>query len=543
MVACEVCGGTSRGIPSGETLNSMSESTNPKIDLDAKLEAEINEAMEEMDFESAFDHAAPPEELEFPDDVDAEAPEEQSGEHTSEAAQPRSAPGSSASSHDEQQASEAPRARANQDASATRPKRPRAQGTSSRPRRGVRLRTHAGSVMAIRGDDVLIELGPRSQGVCPISQFAEPPAVGSEHQFLIERVDPKDNVLILSLPGAVRKADWGTLDIGQTVEARCVGVIRGGLEMEVAGHKGFMPASHADIRHVKDVSVFLNEKMSCEVIQLDRRRGRMVLSRRKVLSRERKQKQRELIESLEPGATVTATIVSLQPYGAFADIGGIDGLIHVSDLSHDRIQHPSAVVKVGDEVQAKVLKVDTSQRPPKVSLGLKQLQTDPFEARLEEIKEGETISGRVTKLADFGAFVEVAPGIEGLVHISEIAWERIKTPGQILSQNQVISVKVLSVNKDERRISLSVKQTQERPAQPEHAPGSSGTPGSAGSPGPGGRGSGGGYGGGRGRGSNMFRGRDDQAGGNMQREVDPHLKKLRAALSKKFGDNLKGGIG
>lgn len=467
------------------------ESTNPKIDLEAKLEAEINEAMEELDFESSLDDAAPQLEAESPDDSPANS--EQAGDG--------SAPGETP----------APQAKPAQGKS----KRARPTGTSSRPRRGVRLRTHPGTVMAIRGDDVLIELGPRSQGVCPISQFSEAPAVGSEHEFLIERVDPKDNVLVLSLPGAVRKADWGTLDVGQIVEARCVGVIRGGLEMEVAGHKGFMPASHADIHHVKDVSVYLNEKFPCEVIQLDRRRGRMVLSRRKILNKERNEKRREVLKTLEAGATVSATIVSLQPYGAFADLGGVDGLIHVSDLSHDRIKHPQDVLKVGDVVQAKVLKIDTEQKPPKISLGLKQLQADPFEARLSEITEGETVSGRVTKLMDFGCFVELAPGIEGLVHISELAWEHIKVPSQVVKQDQVIQVKVLSVNKDDRRISLSLKQTTERPAQQEQQ-------------------------GGRGRGK---RGRDDYSGAGMTREVDPHVAKLRAALSKKFSENLKGGIG
>ena len=553
----------------------MSESNNPKLDLDAKLEAEINEALEELDFESTMESAAPPDEPGGEDDSDTASSD--TGDDDDQAATH-----ASVDEHEVSTPHAAPASRQSSSAStATRPRRAGARGTSSRPRRGVRLRTHAGTVMAIRGDDVLIELGPRSQGICPLSQFPAPPEIGSQHDFLIDRVDPKDNVLILSLPGAVRKADWGTLDVGQIIEARCIGVIRGGLEMEVGGHKGFMPASHADIRHVKDVSIFLNEKLQCEVIQLDRRRNKMVLSRRKILNRERKQKVRELLDTLQPGDTVQATIVSLQPYGAFADIGGLDGLIHVSDISHDRIHHPSAAVKVGDVVQAKVLKVDASQKPPKISLGLKQLQEDPFAKRLEEIIPGAVVTGRVTKLMDFGAFVEVAPGVEGLVHISEIAWERIKTPAQILAQDQVISVKVLNVNKEERRISLSLKQTLDRPEfQPAehggesaaHGGGGEGSEGRGqgrggangrGGHGQGGRGqgqggrgqgsggrgqgSGGGRpsGGGRGRsgGSNMFRGMDSEGSMNAQREVDPHLKKLRAALSKKFSDNLKGGIG
>jgi len=506
------------------------ESNNPKIDLDAKLEAEINEAMEEMDFESSLDAAAPA--LDADDGHDDEDSADDGGSTDA---------GSAQASHSSSGAA----------SKSSKPKPARGQRQSSRPRRGVRLRTHSGTVMAIRGDDVLIELGPRSQGICPISQFAEPPAIGSQHDFLIDRVDPKDNVLVLSLPGAVRKAEWGALAEGQVVEARCVGVIRGGLEMEVAGHKAFMPASHADIRHVKDVSIFLNEKMACEVIQLDRKRGRMVLSRRSILNRERKEKQREVLETLQPGITVTATIVSLQPYGAFADIGGIDGLIHVSDLSHDRIRHPQDVIKVGDQVQAKVLKVDDTQKPPKISLGLKQLQEDPFAAKLTDIVEGAVVNGRITKLMDFGAFVELTPGVEGLVHISEIAWERIKTPAQVLSKDQVVAVKVLGVNAEDRRISLSIKQTMDRPAHSEHTGEGDGSAGSEGrgygrgqgqGRGRGGQG-GGRSGGGRPRGSNMFRGRDDDAAGNLQREVDPHLKKLRAALSKKFGDNLKGGIG
>ncbi|MBU3729758.1 MAG: 30S ribosomal protein S1, partial [Phycisphaerales bacterium] len=251
----------------------------------------------------------------------------------------------------------------------------------------------SGRVMQVRDGDVLVEFGPKRQGVCPVAQFETPPEPGTEMEFMVERLDPFENVLILSRPGAVTRAEWGTLDIGQVVEARCVGVNRGGLEMEVAHHRAFMPAAHIDIRHIEDTSTLIGEKFPCMIIELKKERGRMVLSRRKVLERERDEKRKELLNSLKPGQRVTATIVSVQPYGAFADLGGIDGLIPIGQLAYEHIKHPSEVVNPGDVVELKVLRVEKAGKNSKVTLSRKGLMIDPVVTALESISAGSTVQG------------------------------------------------------------------------------------------------------------------------------------------------------
>jgi small subunit ribosomal protein S1 len=367
----------------------------------------------------------------------------------------------------------------------------------------------SGRVMQVRDGDVLVEFGPKSQGVCPVAQFETPPEPGTEMEFMVERLDPFENVLILSRPGAVTRAEWGTLDIGQVVEARCVGVNRGGLEMEVAHHRAFMPAAHIDIRHIEDTSTLIGEKFPCLIIEIKKERGRMVLSRRKVLEREREEKRKQLLDSLKPGQRVTATIVSLQPYGAFADLGGIDGLIPIGQLAYEHITHPSEVVNPGDQVELKVLKVEKAGKNSKVTLSRKGLMVDPVVTALESISAGSTVQGRVTRYMEFGVLVELAPGLEGLVHATEITHERVHNPIHALKINETINVKILSVDRKNRRVSLSVKALKDPPPRTDA------------------------------RGGREQRGpRDSDKPG--ERAVDPAMKKLLA----KFGGNreLKGGI-
>lgn len=347
----------------------------------------------------------------------------------------------------------------------------------------------------------MVEFGPKSTGFCPLRQFDEPPEPGSHHEFLVARLDA-EGLLVLSLPGAVQKADWGTLSVGQTVEGRCIGVNKGGLEVEVAHHKGFMPAGQIDVRHVPDISIFLNEKMTCRVTQLDRKRGRLLLSRRVVLDEERSANREKILEDLAPGQTVTVVITSVQAYGAFADLGGIDGLIHVTELSHERIKDPSDVLKVGDEVRVKILKVDTSGDQPKIGLSRKAVLSDPRTDAINELVEGATVSGTVKRILDFGAFVEIAPGFEGLVHISEISHERIHSVDKVLRQGEVVQAKILSIDEGRGRVALSIKALQDRPAAT-HKKG------------------------------DRFS-RDDVA-----RAEDPAMRKLKA----RFGGDLKGGLG
>jgi small subunit ribosomal protein S1 len=326
----------------------------------------------------------------------------------------------------------------------------------------------AGTVIRVHDGEVFIEFDPKRQGVCPVAQFGEnPPNPGEKHEFFEERFDPFEQLWVCSRPGATHKGELDSLSAGMIVEARCVGMNKGGLDMEVSHHKAFMPAGQVDIRHIEDISVFLGEKFPCKIIELRREKGRMVLSRKAVLLEERARMRDQVLAELEVGQVRTATVTSIQQYGAFADLGGVDGLIHIGDISHERIKDAGDVLKPGQVVQVKVLRIDREAKPIKIGLGLKQTIADPALTAMAEIEAGATVTGRVTKLMDFGAFVELSPGVEGLIHVSEIAHERIPTPGKVLQVGEVLQVKVLSVDPGRKRISLSRKALLDRPAMPE----------------------------------------------------------------------------
>ncbi len=348
-----------------------------------------------------------------------------------------------------------------------------------------------GTIVQIHGQDVLVEFGPKSQGVCPCSHFENPPTVGERHEFVVERFDAKEGLLMLSRPGVVSKAEWESLEVGQVVEARCTGTNKGGLEMEVVDHKAFMPAGQVDVRHIADLSVFVGDKMTCEVLELDRRRGRIILSRRSPLQVERAQLRDELLGKLEVGEQRPALVTSIQPYGAFADLGGLEGLIHISDMSHERIKDPSDVVKEGEQVQVQVLKIDREFDPPRIGLGMKQCMADPYLTQTAEIKAGAVVTGKVTRIMPYGAFVELGPGVEGLIHISQLSTERVNKVSQIVKPDEVIKVKVLDIDRKHRRISLSLRALK------------------------------------------------SEQEAEVVRPDDPAMKKLKA----KFGGDLKGGIG
>jgi small subunit ribosomal protein S1 len=393
--------------------------------------------------------------------------------------------------------------------------KPRSRAAPAPANKGRQLRT--GKVLRVHGGDVFVEFGPRSQGVCPAIQFEAPPQPGDELEFVVDRLDAFEGLLLLSRPGVVQKADWGNLAEGMTVEARCIGMNKGGLEMEVAHHKGFMPAGMVDVRHLADISVFIGEKFPCRIVELNREKGRIILSRKAVLAAERREKAEQLLAVLEEGQTRSATILSLQPYGAFADLGGIDGLIHISDLSHDRIRHAKDAVKEGEVVQVKVLRIDRSVSPPKISLGRKQTMSDPIASALNTVAAGETVTGKVTKTTEFGAFVEIAPGVEGLVHISEVSHDRIPTVDTVLKRDEVVTCKVLAVDPGRKRISLSIKALVDPPVRA--APAERAGPG-----------------GNRGRGD-----RRDGPKPEAPREDDPELRKLKARFG--GGSQLRGGLG
>ena len=363
------------------------------------------------------------------------------------------------------------------------------------PRRGSgptspQLKT--GTILQIHGEDVFVEFGPKSSGICPLSQFENPPTVGEQLQFVVQRYDAKEGLLMLSREGAVHKAAWESMAVGQVVEARCTGKNKGGLEMEVARHKAFMPAGQVDVRHIEDLSVFVGEKIPCEIIELDRGRDRIILSRRKTLEADRAQQRERTLDELEEGQQRSAVIRSIQPYGAFADLGGVDGLIHISDIAYERLKHPSERVKEGEEVTVQILKIDRSdERGPRIGLGMKQCLADPYHAHAARIKEGDTVRGRVTRIMPYGAFVEIAPGVEGLIHISQLSEGRVSQVSQVVKPDEIISVKVLDIDPKDRRISLSLRALKEEQES------------------------------------------------EVVRPEDPALRKLKA----KFGGELKGGIG
>jgi len=321
-----------------------------------------------------------------------------------------------------------------------------------------------GRVVSVGPDDLFLEFGPKELGVAPRGQWPdeELPKVGDNLEVVINRYDANQSLFLCARPGSVQKAEWELLQPGQVVEALVTGANKGGLELEVAGHRAFMPASKIDIHHVADMKPFMGEKLKCVVTKVDRAgRGNIVLSRRDILAEERKQQRNELKKSLTEGEIREGVVRKIMDFGAFVDLGGADGLVHVSDLAYDRVHNVEDIVKEGDTVRVKVLKIDWEK--DRISLGMKQAQEDPFKTAAREVAAGETISGKVTKILEFGALVEVAPGVEGLVHISELAWKRVASVEHVVKPDEIVQVKVLDVDPDKRRISLSIKQTQEAP--------------------------------------------------------------------------------
>lgn len=331
-----------------------------------------------------------------------------------------------------------------------------------------------GAVVSVGPTDIFLEFGPKELGVLPRLQFKddELPAAGSQLEVAIDRFEPAESLFICSRPGAVVKSAWENLEVGQTVEGKVVGVNKGGLEVEISGHKAFMPASQVSLDRIPDLSVMIGEKLTCQISQLDKRgKGNIVLSRRDLLAQERVERSKKLKDQLQEGQTVEGIVRKIMPFGAFVDIGGVDGLVHISDLTYDRVGFGEGAIakhiKEGQSVKAKILKLEWNDEDPRksrISLGVKQLAGDPFTTAVKDIVEGAEVNGRVTRLADFGAFVELAPGVEGLVHVSEIAYRRINHPQDVLKVDEVVQCKVLKLDAETRRIGLSIKAMLPAPA-------------------------------------------------------------------------------
>jgi small subunit ribosomal protein S1 len=248
------------------------------------------------------------------------------------------------------------------------------------------------------------------------------------------------------------------------VTGRVIEVVKGGLILDL-GVRGFLPASLVDIRRVQDLDEYMGQELRCKVIELNRSRNNVVLSRRAVLEDERKEMRQAILDKLNPGDVVEGTISNIVDFGAFVDLDGMDGLIHISELSWSHVNHPSEVLEIGQKVDVKVLDIDRERQ--RISLGLKQTQTDPWQQVLESYNEGDVVAGKVTKVVTFGAFVEILPGVEGLVHISELAQHHVENPREVVSQGDTVNVRILEVDAERRRLSLSLKRVDEgMPTQP-----------------------------------------------------------------------------
>ena len=330
------------------------------------------------------------------------------------------------------------------------------------PRRadGVRV----GKVIDIQGDDIFVDFGSKSQGLLPAAQFADEPLpeIGGTVEVTIEGYDPGDGLLILSREGAVLAATWDTIEAGQIVEAFVTGQNKGGLELKFNGIDAFMPVSLIDMNRTEDMAPFVNTKLKCEVIEVDYQRESVTVSRRAVLQREAAEVREKALASLTEGKIVAGVVRNIMPYGAFVDIGGVDGLLHISDMSHSRTADPHEIVSEGQEVKVMILKIDRDAE--KISLGLKQALPDPWVGAEGKWPPDDIVTGRVTRLADFGAFVELAEGVEGLIPISEMSFERrIKHPSDLLTEGETTKVRVLNVDPVAKRISLSLKRVGDDP--------------------------------------------------------------------------------
>jgi len=321
-----------------------------------------------------------------------------------------------------------------------------------------------GIVAAITGEQVFVDIGGKSEGVIPVADLRNPDGalkvqVGDEIQVTISGRD-SEGYLLLSAVAARRPQDWSALERAfqsrEIIAGRVTGVVKGGLSVDV-GVRAFLPASRSGCREAAEMEKLVGEEIRCRIIQLDIEDENVIVDRRGVLEEEARTARRRFLESLREGAVVRGKVRSLTEFGAFVDLGGVDGLLHVADMAWSRITDPKAVVSPGDEVEVKILHIDRDK--PRIALGTKQLTPDPWTEIGQKLHPGDRVRGPVTRVMDFGAFVEIAPGVEGLVHISEMSWaKRVRRPGDLVKTGDVVEAVVLGVNAAEKRISLGLKQ-------------------------------------------------------------------------------------
>lgn len=328
-----------------------------------------------------------------------------------------------------------------------------------------------GTVVAIDNDFVIVNAGLKSEGVIPLEQFRNDKGecdlkVGDEVRVALESLEDGFGSTVLSRERAKRMEAWGVLEeayeAGSSVHGHIVGRVRGGLTVNVNGLNAFLPGSLVDIRPLRDTAHLEGQELELRIVKLDARSNNLVVSRRAVLEEAYSQEREKLLEKMEEGLVVKGIVKNLTDYGAFIDLGGIDGLLHITDIAWKRVKHPSEVLNVGDEIDVKVLKYDVERK--RVSLGLKQLQEDPWNKLTAEYSTGSRVKAKVTNLTDYGCFAEIAPGIEGLVHVSEMDWTNKNIhPSKVVQVGDEVEVMILDIDQQRRRISLGMKQCQANP--------------------------------------------------------------------------------
>src|SRR3979490_1810948 len=326
-----------------------------------------------------------------------------------------------------------------------------------------------GRVVRIDKDEVLVDIGYKSEGVIPSNELsirksvdpAEEVELGEEVDALVLTKEDQDGRLMLSKKRARFEKAWRRIEAaaeaGEPVQGNVIEGVKGGLIIDL-GVRGFLPASLVDIRRVPHLDDYLGQKIECKVIKLNRTRNNVVLSRRAVLDEERKQVRQQILDRLQPGLVVEGQISNIVDFGAFVDLDGIDGLIHISELSWSHVNHPSEILSIGDTVKVKVLDIDRDRQ--RISLGLKQTQEDPWQRVVDTYNVNDELEGRVTKGVTFGAVVEMLDGVEGLVHISELAPHHIENPREIVEQGDKVKVRILEIDSERRRLSLSIKRVE-----------------------------------------------------------------------------------
>lgn len=319
-----------------------------------------------------------------------------------------------------------------------------------------------GQVIEIHGDNVFVSLGGKNQGVVSSRSFEKAPEIGDMLEVIVTGFNAEDDLHEVTIPGGkIVSGDWSNLTEGSVVEAKVTAANTGGLEVSVGGARGFIPASQVSLFRTENLADYVDQKLTCVVTEANERRGNLVLSRRAILEREKEESRRKVLGEIEPGQVREGIVRKIQDFGAFVDLGGVDGLIHISQLSWERVKHPSEVLKEGQKIRVRIEKIDTESG--KIGLSLKNPEEHPWAGIEQRFPVGTIVRGPVTRTAAFGAFVKIAPGVEGMIHISELAHHRVYAVQNVVKEGQEVEAKILTVDADAQRIALSMKATVQPP--------------------------------------------------------------------------------